>query len=177
MKKYKVIGIDPGSHILGYGIVEMGGERPLYIDHGTLKVSRSLPLPDRLLFLSDNLDDLCKKHRPDYGYVESCYFENNVKGMMILSNVIGMAMTLLKQNQMIVQDITPSAARKYTIGRGNVDKKFMKEFLINVLKIPKEAQNKPLDATDALCVAIGGYNMFYNPIIADANNQYFKRRG
>ncbi len=148
-----VIGIDPGSAITGYGILEEKDDHSLkVIDYGVLRTSSKLDSADRLKSLYEQLNQILALHRPKSGAVEKLFFQRNVSTAITVGQARGVLMLALAQAEISVAEYNPVEIKQAVAGYGKADKKQMQQMvkmLLNLQKIPK-----PDDAADALAVAI-----------------------
>lgn len=148
----KVLGIDPGTAILGYGLVEeMGaGLRPL--DFGCLRTEKDQPAASRLLQLFAGLKDLLAKFKPDQVAVEKLFFSNNVKTAMAVSEARGAILLCAAQENLTIAEYSPLEVKIAVTGYGRAEKRQVQEMVKTLLKLPTLPQ--PDDAADALALAI-----------------------
>ena len=147
-----VLGIDPGTAALGYGIIERtaGGLRP--IDHGCLETSPDLPLPERLLAIHRHIGDLIVQHAPDLVGVERLFFSRNAQTAFAVGQARGVVLLAAAQHDVPVRDATPNAVKSAVAGYGAADKgqiQRMVQIILGLAELPS-----PDDAADALAVAI-----------------------
>lgn len=148
----RIIGIDPGFAITGYGVIEYSGNKFLIIDVGVITTEASLELSDRLLSLSNSLDVLITKHKPEAMAVEELFFNTNVKTAIKVGHGRGVALLAAAKADIKVFEYTPLQVKQAVVGYGRAKKEQIQQMvkvLLNLEKIPK-----PDDAADALAVAI-----------------------
>jgi crossover junction endodeoxyribonuclease RuvC len=107
----KVLGIDPGTAALGYGIVERTGGRLREVDHGCLRTSADLSLPERLLAIHALVDELIALHEPDLMGVERLFFSRNVQTALGVGQARGVVLLAAAQHGTPVREATPNEAR------------------------------------------------------------------
>ena len=148
----KVLGIDPGTAALGYGIVERNGGRLREVDHGVLNTSPDLSLPERLLAIHSLVDELLSLHEPDFMGVERLFFSRNVQTAMAVGQARGVILLAAAQHGRPVREATPSEVKSAVAGYGAADKgqvARMVQLVCGMTSLPT-----PDDAADALAVAI-----------------------
>ena len=148
----KVLGIDPGTAALGYGIVERSGGRLREIDHGCLSTSPDNTLPERLLAIHALVDELIALHEPDVVGVERLFFSKNVQTAMAVGQARGVILLAAAQHGIDVREATPSEVKSAIAGYGSADKEQvarMVQLVCGMTSLPT-----PDDAADALAVAI-----------------------
>ena len=107
----KVLGIDPGTAALGYGIVERTGGRLREVDHGCLSTSADLPLPERLLAIQDCLTELLELHQPTVMAVERLFFSRNVQTAFAVGQARGAVLVASARARVPVREATPSEVK------------------------------------------------------------------
>jgi len=152
-KNIKILGIDPGTGILGWGLIEKdsGGKiKPL--KYGCVRTVANSPLPDRLLIIYNSLCDIIKKNKPDCVAIEDLFFFKNQKTVMSVAQARGVAIISAMSNGLEVYEYTPLQVKQALTGYGRADKKQMQE-MVRLTCLLKECP-KPDDAADALAIAI-----------------------
>lgn len=149
----KIIGIDPGTAITGYGVIREGpGGKLEVIDYGVVRTEAGLPLPERLVLLHDALTDLLSHHRPDGGAVEKLFHQRNVKTAMSVGQARGVSLLALAQAHLPIGEYTPLEIKQAVVGYGRAEKVQVQEMVKALLNMPEIPT--PDDAADALAVAI-----------------------
>ena len=147
----KVLGIDPGTAALGYGIVERTGGRLREVDHGCLTTSPDLPLPERLLAIHALVDELLALHEPDLMGVERLFFSRNVQTAMGVGQARGVVLLAAAQHGTPVREATPNEVKSAIAGYGAADKGQVQRMVMLVLGMSELP--RPDDAADALAIA------------------------
>jgi len=148
----KVLGIDPGTAALGYGIVERTGGRLREIDHGCLTTSPDLPLPERLLAIHALVDELIALHEPDLMGVERLFFSRNVQTALGVGQARGVVLLAAAQHGTPVREATPNEVKSAIAGYGAADKEQVQRMVQLVLGMSE--MPRPDDASDALAIAV-----------------------
>ncbi len=151
-KKEVIIGIDPGTAITGYGIIETYGRDYKCLDYGVIKTSSKWKEEKRLEKIGADFKDLLIKHAPDILAIESLFFFKNAKTAIPVSQARGVILMSAAQKGLEVHEYTPLQAKSATVGYGRAEKKQVQE-MIKILLGLKEIP-KPDDAADALAIAI-----------------------
>ncbi len=151
-----VLGIDPGTAALGYGIVERINGSVRAIDDGCLETSADSALPDRLLAVHRLVDDLIALHRPDVVAVERLFFSRNVQTAFAVGQARGVVLLAAAQHGVPVREATPSEVKTAVAGYGNADKEQVGRMVALLLGLARPP--RPDDAADALAVAIWAAN-------------------
>jgi crossover junction endodeoxyribonuclease RuvC len=149
----RTLGIDPGTAIMGWGIVEEDGEGGLrLVDYGALTTSKNLSLPRRLQILYAGLTKLLAVYRPDTAAVEELFFSKNVTTAIAVSHARGVALLALANADVPVHEYRPMAVKQALTGYGHAEKAQIQEMVR--LQLGLETIPKPDDAADALALAI-----------------------
>jgi crossover junction endodeoxyribonuclease RuvC len=146
-----VLGIDPGTASLGYGIVERTGGRLREVDHGCLTTSPDLSLPERLLAIHALVDELISLHQPDLLGVERLFFSRNVQTAFAVGQARGVVLLAAAQHGTPVREATPNEVKSAITGYGAADKEQVQRMVQLVLGM--SALPRPDDAADALAIA------------------------
>lgn len=147
-----VLGVDPGTASLGYGIVERAGTRLREVDHGVVSTSPDLPLGERLLEIHAALTDLIELHRPSVVAVERLFFSRNVQTAFGVGQARGVVLLAAAQARVPVREATPNEVKVAVTGYGAADKEQVARMVAVVLGLGEPPT--PDDAADALAIAI-----------------------
>lgn len=151
-KKIRYIGIDPGTNVLGYAIIEKKGKLITIIDVGVLNM-KSLPdHQQKLKTIFQGIQSLINMHHPKEMAIEAPFFGKNVQSMLKLGRAQGVAMAAGITNNVPVVEYSPRKIKQAVTGNGNASKEQVAAMLETILKI--KVNDLPLDATDALATAI-----------------------
>ncbi len=151
-----VLGIDPGTAALGYGIVESTRGRVREVDHGCLETSPDTTLPERLLAIHALVDELLASHRPDVLAVERLFFSKNVQTAFGVGQARGVVLLAAAQHGVPVREATPSEVKSAIAGYGAADKEQVQRMVQMVLGMAERP--RPDDAADALAIAVWAAN-------------------
>ena len=151
-----VLGIDPGTAALGYGIVEATAGRLREVDHGCLTTSADERLPDRLLAIHALVDELLALHQPDVLAVERLFFSKNVQTAFAVGQARGVVLLAAAQHGVSVREATPNEVKSAVAGYGAADKEQVQRMVQLVLGMAERP--RPNDAADALAIAVWGAN-------------------
>lgn len=151
-----VLGIDPGTAALGYGIVERSGSRLRMVDVGCLETSAADTLPVRLLQIHRVVTDLIELHRPDILAVERLFFSKNAQTAFAVGQARGVVLLAGAAAGLPVREATPNEVKTAVTGYGAADKEQVGRMVATVLGL--KAAPRPDDAADALAVAIWAAN-------------------
>jgi len=151
-----VLGIDPGTAAVGYGIIERTGGRLRMVDTGVLETSSRAALPERLLAVHRLVVDLIELHRPDLLAVERLFFSKNAQTAFAVGQARGVVLLAGAAAGVPVREATPNEVKSAVTGYGAADKEQVGRMVATVLGL-REAP-RPDDAADALAVAIWAAN-------------------
>lgn len=149
----RIIGIDPGTGILGFGVIEVNARgNPKMITAGVITTPAHTPLEDRLLEIFDGLTEIIAETNPEVMSIEKLFFAQNVTTAISVSHARGVAMLTGKQAGLEIAEYTPLQIKQTLTGYGRASKKQMQE----MVKIQLGLNNmpKPDDAADGLAAAI-----------------------
>lgn len=149
----RILGIDPGSVICGYGVIELSGSKIILVEYGIIKAKKKEEeFPLRLKEIFNRLTSVIERHLPDETALESVFFSKNPQSLMKLSHARAVAMLASTMREIPVQEYSPREVKKAVTGNGNASKQQVEFMVKSLLKI-KESQDF-FDATDALAVAL-----------------------
>jgi crossover junction endodeoxyribonuclease RuvC len=151
-----ILGIDPGTAALGYGIIERTGGRLREVDHGCLVTSPDLPLPERLLAIHSLMDELLSLHKPALMGVERLFFSKNVQTAFGVGQARGVVLLAAAQHAVPVREATPNEVKSAIAGYGAAEKDQvarMVQLVLGMAELPR-----PDDASDALAIAAWAAN-------------------
>lgn len=147
-----ILGIDPGTSVLGYGIIHVKGKNLELLNFGIVHLTKIENHPDKLKRIFDRLDGLIQEYRPDEMAIEAPFFGKNVQSMLKLGRAQGVAIAASLKNNVPFEEYSPRRIKQAITGNGNASKEQVAAMLQQMLKI-KELP-KHLDATDGLAVAV-----------------------
>lgn len=150
----RILGVDPGSRVTGYGVVEPGGKgRLVHVANGEVKAKAGLPLAERLHSIWTSLTGVMEEHRPGAVAVESVFYARNVKSAIMLGHARGVALAAAASFGINVFEYSPKTIKQAVAGYGGASKDQVQKMVSALLGI-KALGPKNTDASDALAVAI-----------------------
>ena len=149
-----IIGIDPGTNVMGYGILGVNGKTPSLIAMGVVKLSRFETHYLRLRRIYDRVVALCTQYLPDELAIEAPFYGKNVQSMLKLGRAQGVAMAAALSRDIPITEYEPRKIKQAITGNGAASKEQVCEMLVRILAIPRESLLPRLDATDALGAAL-----------------------
>lgn len=148
----RVLGIDPGSETLGWGVIEGTGQKYVAVDHGTVRSSPKLPFPTRLAKIYEGLNEVIDRHSPDVLSIEEAFYAANVSVAMKLGQVRGVVLLLAEQRGLAIAEYAPRLIKRTVVGYGAAEKHQVGEMVRILLRLKEPP--KPHDVADALAIAI-----------------------
>ena len=148
----RILGIDPGTGILGFGIVDYHKSKLSLVDAGVIRTPVNHPDAERLLIIYDELKQLIEEFKPEIMSVEKLFFAQNVTTAMTVAQARGVVLLLGQQHKLGLHEFTPLQIKQAITGYGKADKKQMQEMVRVLLQLKEVPQ--PDDAADALAAAI-----------------------
>jgi len=147
-----VLGVDPGSRVTGYGVVEQDGRRFRLVASGCLKADPSLPMPNRLLALYEGLSALVERVTPDEAAVESSFYKANPKTLITMSQARGVLLLALVHANIPVFEYAPREVKRAVVGKGAASKEQVRYMVRQLLKL--DADPEPLDVSDGIALGL-----------------------
>jgi crossover junction endodeoxyribonuclease RuvC len=148
----RILGIDPGTGILGFGVIDVNGQNVQLVDAGVIRTPVKEDDAVRLLTIYEELSDIIASTRPTIMSVEKLFFARNVTTAMTVSQARGVVLLCAKQADMEIFEYTPMQIKQAVTGYGKADKKQVQEMVRILLKLQEIP--KPDDAADALAAAL-----------------------
>lgn len=147
-----ILGIDPGTAITGFGVIESISGNLKVVEHGCITTHKDLEMPVRLDMLGQELEKLIERFAPDVMAIEELFYFKNNKTVISVGQARGVAVFIGKKSGLEIREYTPLQVKQSVTGYGRADKKQVQMMVKNILKL-KETP-KPDDVADALAVAI-----------------------
>ncbi|TAM11448.1 MAG: crossover junction endodeoxyribonuclease RuvC [Nevskiaceae bacterium] len=147
----RILGVDPGSRITGYGVIEVSGPRVVHVASGAIRCRPAAALAERLKVIYAALADVLAAQHPDEVAVESVFVRRNVNSALVLGHARGVALLALAQAGLEVHEYAPAQIKSTIVGNGRAEKRQV-QYLVRALL----ALHEPLqpDAADALAIAL-----------------------
>lgn len=152
----KVIGVDPGVNIVGYGVVSQTGGKPACHAWGAIKTRQGAPLPERLKQIADGLREIIAEHAPAELALEESFFAKNAQTALKLGHARGVIMLVAAEAGLPVFEYSPLKVKQTVTGYGRAEKEQVRTMVRHMLSLKENPT--PLDASDALAVAITHLN-------------------
>ncbi len=145
-----ILGIDPGYAIVGYGVIDTNGMRP--ISYGAIRTEAGIPIEERLSEIYDNMTELLRTFRPDHVAIEKLYFNTNEKTAINVSQARGVIVLACVKCGVKVHEYTPLQVKMSVVGYGRAEKAQIMDMTKRLLGLSKTP--RPDDAADALAIAL-----------------------
>jgi crossover junction endodeoxyribonuclease RuvC len=168
-KKRRIIGVDPGTNIMGYAIIDILGSSIKLQQMGVLKNKGLSTHHEKLIAIYKKIDSLVSHYKPHSLSIEAPFYGKNPQSMLKLGRAQGVAITAAMQHGIEVTEYSPKKIKLAITGNGNASKEQLSSMLPNLIDM-NEIETKYLDATDALAAALCHY--FQNNSILGNSKQY-----
>lgn len=149
-----IMGIDPGTNVMGYGVLGINGKTPAVIVMGVIQLSKFESHYLRLARIFERVTGLVEQYLPDELAIEAPFFGKNVQSMLKLGRAQGVAMAAALSRDIPIHEYAPLSIKQAVTGNGSASKEQVANMLRHILKIPQENMPRLLDATDALAAAL-----------------------
>jgi len=154
----RILGVDPGSRVTGYGVIACRGPEIGFITCGTIRMQGETDFSQRLFMIFDGLSKIIEEHRPDVAAVEDLFMAHNPRSALKLGQARGAAIVAVRRRQIPVFDYTPRKVKQAVAGYGQAEKSQVQEMVKVLLELSAIPTS---DAADALAVAICHSNHMY----------------
>jgi crossover junction endodeoxyribonuclease RuvC len=148
----RVLGIDCGSRITGYGVIDSDGADCVFVSCGAIRSKPSDPMADRLKCIYSGVAEIIRKHQPEAAAFESLFYATNVQSALKLGQVRGVSIVAAAEASLPVYEYSPLEVKSAVTGYGRSEKTQVQQMVRALLKL--NAPPEPYDASDALAVAI-----------------------
>jgi crossover junction endodeoxyribonuclease RuvC len=147
-----ILGIDPGTAVTGYGVIETKNNAVTWKDCGTIETDAGAPLAERLAAIHSAIEQYLEKYKPERVAIEQAFYAKNVHTTLILGHARGVLMLAAQKSGARIAEYSPREIKKAVTGNGNAEKSQV-EYMVRMLCAPPAA-SMPSDAYDALAVAL-----------------------
>jgi len=154
----RILGLDPGLRVTGYGIVDKSGQTLDYVTSGVVRTASGGELPERIKILFDGIVEILEQFGPDAAAVEKVFVNVNPQSTLLLGQARGAAIAALTAAGRPVFEYTALQVKQAVVGNGHADKAQVMHMVKRLLKLPAEPQTDSADALAcAICHAHGGF--------------------
>jgi crossover junction endodeoxyribonuclease RuvC len=147
-----ILGIDPGTTVLGYGLIHVKGKKVSLVNFGVIHLKKLPTHPDKLKRIYDRLDGIIREFKPDEMAIEAPFFGKNVQSMLKLGRAQGVSIAAALHHNVPFEEYTPRRIKQAITGSGQASKEQVASMLQKLLQFKEMPQY--LDATDGLAVAL-----------------------
>ena len=147
-----ILGVDPGTNITGYGLIEFSNNKFNRIAHGTIKLHSSKSLTEKLEIIYNELDKLMKLYKPDEFVIETAFYGKNVQSVLKIGYARGVSLLAAIHNKVPTNEYSPREIKKAVVGKGAASKQQVNYMVMTILN-SKKIKFKP-DESDALAIAL-----------------------
>lgn len=152
INSYRILGVDPGSNVMGFAIVEINNKKAKVLEMGAISMKHFKEHVMKLKMIFEELQMLIEKYHPEQMAIEAPFYGKNVQSMLKLGRAQGVAMAAAITSGVDVMEYSPKKIKQSITGSGNASKEQVAAMLENILKV--KIDNTELDATDALATAM-----------------------
>jgi crossover junction endodeoxyribonuclease RuvC len=157
-----ILGIDPGTVVMGYALLSVNGGNIYLIEMDVLKLASKKDIYERLQIIHTKVCELITKHKPTTFAIEAPFFGKNVQSMLKLGRAQGVAIAAAMHYSVNVTEYSPKKVKQSITGNGNADKEQVWKMLQRILQLQEKPQY--FDATDALAVALCHHYQTSSPL-------------
>jgi crossover junction endodeoxyribonuclease RuvC len=147
-----ILGVDPGTNITGYGLIEYTNNKFRRISHGVIKLPSSKSISQRIEIIYAELDRLLKRYKPDEFAIETAFYGKNVQSVLKIGYARGVSLLAAIHNKVPASEYSPREIKKAVVGRGSASKQQV-NFMVMTILNSKKIKFKP-DESDALAIAL-----------------------
>ena len=170
----RILGVDPGSRLTGYGCIDLIGNQLRHVDHGTLKLASTsgkatVPLEERLFLIYEGLSDVIQRLKPQVLSIEKVFFAKNAVSALKLGQARGAAMLTGRIHGLQIFEYSPNEVKQTVVGQGHADKNQVAK-MVELLIGKREFETS--DASDGLALAI--CHAYAARTIESTNSEYAK---
>ncbi len=148
---HRVIGVDPGTRLLGWAVVEREGNRLCHVAHGVIKPPLDGEFADRLVAIDDELGQVLATYQPEAGAIETIFFSKNAQSAAKLGHARGVILLRLRRAGLSIHEYPPRQIKQTVVGTGRADKRQVAMLVRAALGL---SELPPSDAADALAAAL-----------------------
>lgn len=148
----RILGIDPGVAIVGFGVIDVERGRQRMVQYGAIRTAAELPLAARLLQIGRDLEELIDRFKPDEMAIEELFFSKNITTGIAVAHGRGVILYTAEKRQLPVYEYTPMQVKQAVVGYGLAEKKQIMDMVRRLLQM--NVVPHPDDAADALAIAI-----------------------
>jgi crossover junction endodeoxyribonuclease RuvC len=146
-----ILGIDPGTRITGYGLIESHGQKTQHIDNGNIVTPSQAAMPERLAYIFAHIEQLILAHHPEVLALEKAFIAKNAASALKLGQCRGLVMVAAERARIPTHEYNATSVKSALCGNGRADKQQIQKMVALLLELPEVAAE---DASDALALAL-----------------------
>ena len=158
---HRVLGIDPGSRITGFGVIDLVGQQRYYVASGCIRTRNAAPLSERIRVIIDGLLSVIDMYQPKMAAVEQVFVNVNPAATLMLGQARGACISALVLRDLPVSEYSALQVKKSVTGHGKADKQQVQHMVVRMLDLSDTPQP---DAADALAVALTHSNLSFGAL-------------
>jgi crossover junction endodeoxyribonuclease RuvC len=147
-----ILGVDPGTNITGYGLIEYTNNKFRRISHGIIRLPSKKSLSQKLEIIYNELDKLLKTYKPDEFVIETAFYGKNVQSVLKIGYARGVSILAAVHNKVPTNEYSPREVKKAVVGKGAASKQQV-NYMVTTILNSKKIKFKP-DESDALAIAL-----------------------
>ena len=151
-----ILGIDPGSLNVGYGILQVEKRKIVAAGCDSIRINPKLQLSERLVQIHSGVDKIIAEYKPDIAVVETIFYGKNIKSAFTLGHARGVILLALAQHNIEIEEYSPREVKKSVVGNGNASKEQVEYMVQKILNLSTKPKTE--DAADALAIALCQFN-------------------
>ncbi len=151
-----ILGIDPGSYNVGYGILQVERRKIVAAGCDTITINSKIQLAERLTLIHSGMDKVISEYNPDIAVIETIFYGKNIKSAFTLGHARGVIMLALAQQNIEIFEYSPREVKKSVVGNGNASKEQIQYMVQKILNLSTKPKTE--DAADALAIALCHFN-------------------
>lgn len=147
----RILGVDPGSRVTGFGVIDVIGSQHIYVASGCIKTTSGAPLAERIRIIVQNLREVITTYQPTQTAVEQVFVNVNPAATLVLGQARGAVLAALTLGELPVFEYTALQVKQAVVGKGKAAKEQVQHMVVQMLSLSGTPQ---ADAADALAVAL-----------------------
>jgi crossover junction endodeoxyribonuclease RuvC len=172
IKDKVILGIDPGTNLMGYGVLHIVDSKPKVVSLGVIDLRKYANHYLKLAHIRERVSGIIQSYLPDELAIEAPFFGKNVQSMLKLGRAQGVAMAAALERDIPITEYAPLKIKMAITGNGQASKEQVADMLKRMLKLDDEMTGPFLDATDALAAAYCHYQQMNRPVTTKAYSSW-----
>lgn len=159
---FRILGIDPGTRVVGVGVIEVGGARPEFVNCEAISPKKTAPIAERLLYIHNELERILDREKPDIVVIEQVYVGKSSPSAIRIGEGRGIALLCAARIGAEIHEYPPATVKRAIAGFGAADKEQVATWISRLLQLREPPT--PYDAADALALALTHAHRVRSPI-------------